>query len=158
MLSALETVRAPSKNELIAVIVAVGAVFGSTCWIFGLAIMTRDWLFGATALIVAVLVFRIATRAILRQPTRYVTIAAWSLAPLALVNLTVVNLRWDAWLALQQEMPRSMQGPEMPLWGANLFIVALFVFLSVLFVHLSIQQRKRQDSNLRATDSPRPHD
>ena len=60
---------------------------------------------------------------------------------LAVLNLAVVNLRWDMWMVFYRESGRYEYWNDVPLWAINLLIVGVFVFVLDLFFLRDRQQR-----------------
>lgn len=118
-----------------------GAVFGSVSWLFVMAFVAKDWIIAAVVLAVAVGIFAIGTKACLRAPEMYYRILMRVCSGLAVLNLAVVNLRWDTWMVFYRESPRYEYWNDVPLWTMNLVIVGVFVLLFFLFFLKDRQQR-----------------
>ena len=118
-----------------------GAVFGSVAWLFVMAFVAKDWIAALAVLAVAGGILAIGTRACLHRPEHYYRIAMRICLGLAVLNLAVVNLRWDMWMVFYRESGRYEYWNDVPLWAINLLIVGVFVFVLDLFFLRDRQQR-----------------
>jgi len=118
-----------------------GAVFGSVAWLFVMAVVAKDWIAALAVLAVAGGIFAIGTKACIRAPENYYRIAMRICLGLAVLNLVVVNLRWDMWMVFYRESLRYEYWNDVPLWAINLLIVGVFVFVFDLFFLRDRQQR-----------------
>jgi RNA polymerase sigma factor (sigma-70 family) len=107
-----------------------GAIFGSVAWLLIMAGIVHDWPTFAAIFTSATVVFFIATQVALRRGSRLV--AAWiSLVGLAVLTLTVVNLRWDIWMRAYRHS--SWYDPRNDISRAALdaIILGAFVVLAI---------------------------
>ena len=108
-----------------------GSIFGSLCWLFLLAYLTKDWFVAFSVLIFAVILFTVSTKMCLRASDKYWRIVIIDMMSIALLTFVVVNLRWGAWKKFYRESP---SGFDMPLWGMNLIVLAVFLILLVILI------------------------
>ena len=116
-----------------------GSIFGSLCWLFVLAFLTKDWLIAFSVLIFAVILFAVSTKMCLRASDKYWRIVIIDMMSIALLTFVVVNLRWGVWKEFYRESP---SGFDMPLWCMNLILLAVFVILLVLFIFRARTERR----------------
>ncbi len=119
-----------------------GSIFGSVCWIFVISFITKDWLIALAVLIFGVLLFAVSTKICLRAPGKYWRIIIIDMMSVALFTLVVVNLRWGKWMEFYRPSSSYRPDYDMPIWGINLAIVAIFSGLLVLFVLKSRKQKR----------------
>lgn len=74
-----------------------GSIFGSLVWLFRITVATDDWVTFWMVLGVGTLIFLIATNLCLRVPQYGFKIASGVFICVGILNLLVVNLRWDKW-------------------------------------------------------------
>ncbi len=117
-----------------------GSIFGAVAWIFPMSYITKDWLVALTVLIFAILLFTVSAKKCLREPGKYWHIIITDMMAIGLLNLVVVNLRWEKWMEFYRRSSSYRADYYMPLWGINLAIVAIFSGLLVLFVVKSRKQ------------------
>ena len=67
---------------------------------------------------------RVGDRA-LAAPEHYPRIAMAVFAPLAALNLVLVNLRWEDWMAAFRQSPFAATSVELPLWAVNVLLVTV---------------------------------
>jgi uncharacterized membrane protein len=72
-----------------------GSIFGSLVWLFRITAATDDWGTFRIVLVTGILIFLIATKLYLRVPQHGFKIASGVFVCVGLLNLIVVNLRWD---------------------------------------------------------------
>ena len=123
-----------------------GSIFGSIAWIFPMSYIAKDWLIAFSVLIFAIILFAVSVKKCLNASDKYWRIVITDMILIALATFVVVNLRWERWIEFYRE--RS-SGFDMPLWGMNLILLAVFVILLVLFVF-----RARTERRLREIKSP----
>ena len=104
-----------------------GSIFGSLCWLFVIAFLTKDWLIAFSVLILAVILFIISTKKCLHTPDQYWRIVIIDMISIALLTFVVVNLRWERWMEFY---PDSSSGFDIPLWMINLMLLAVFGVLT----------------------------
>jgi RNA polymerase sigma factor (sigma-70 family) len=122
-----------------------GSIFGSIAWIFPMSYIAKDWLIALSVLIFAIILFVISTKKCLRASDKYWRIVITDMMLIALLTFVVVNLRWGRWMEFYRESP---SGFDMPLWGMNLTLLAVFAILLVLFIF-----RSRTEKQLREIQS-----
>ena len=108
-----------------------GSIFGSVCWLFVTAFLTKDWLIALSVLIFAIILFAVSTKMCLLASDKYWRIVITDMTLLALFTFVFVNLRWGAWMEFYRDNP---SGFDMPLWGINLVLLALFGPLTGLLI------------------------
>jgi RNA polymerase sigma factor (sigma-70 family) len=116
-----------------------GSIFGSVCWIFVIASITKDWLTALSILIFTTILYIISTKKCLHTPFKYWRIVIIDMISIALLTLVVVNLRWGRWMEIYRD---SSSHFDMPLWGMNLILLAVFVILLVLFIFRARTERR----------------
>lgn len=124
-----------------------GAIFGGVCWIFPMAFLARDWMAAAATLIVAAMIYLVGTQVCLRSPRRYWPVAIGAALAVGILNLAVVNLRWNHWMVFYRESPHYQPSNDWPLWAVNGLIVLIVGCLVVLLFGTSRSQRKRFQSD-----------
>jgi hypothetical protein len=120
-----------------------GSIFGSMCWMFGLSIITKDLPAAVAVLLFAVILFAVSARRCVRAPSEYWQIAITDMMCVGLFTLLIVNLRWARWVQ-RYHLDHGQRRDwffDMPLWGVNLAIAALFIGLLAIFV---VQYRKQR--------------
>jgi hypothetical protein len=122
-----------------------GSIFGSVCWIFVMSAITKDWLIALSVLIFAVVLFVISTKVCLRGQCKYWRIVITDMILIALLTFVAVNLRWGKWMEFYREDSSRF---EMPLWGMNLIVLAIFGGLLGIFFLIA-----RKESQLREIKS-----
>jgi peptidoglycan biosynthesis protein MviN/MurJ (putative lipid II flippase) len=116
-----------------------GSIFGSVCWIFVIASITKDWLTALSILMFAVMLFIISTKKCLQTPDKYWRIVITDMMSIALLTFLVVNLRWERWMEFY---PNRSSGFDIPLWVMNLLLLAIFAILLVIFILRSRAERQ----------------
>ncbi|MBW8040370.1 MAG: sigma-70 family RNA polymerase sigma factor [Planctomycetes bacterium] len=120
-----------------------GSIFGSVCWIFVLAFLTKDWLIALSVLIFSVILFFISTKKCLGETSKFFGILLIDMAAIALITFVIVNLRWERWMEFYRD---SYSGSfDMPLWGMNLILLAVFSVLLGLFVLVIRKERQYRE-------------
>jgi len=109
-----------------------GSIFGSVCWIFVIAFITKDWLTALFVLIFSVILLAISTKKCLRAPVKYWRVVITDMMAIALLTLAVVNLRWGKWMEIYRD--GSSSSFDMPLWSMNLILLGIFSILLGLLV------------------------
>jgi RNA polymerase sigma factor (sigma-70 family) len=127
-----------------------GAIFGSVAWLLMMAGIVHDWLVFAAILASATVIFFVAAQVALRRGSRLG--GAWvSLVGLAALTLTVVNLRWNAWLGVYRHS--SWYDPRNDISLAALDAIILGAFVVLAISHWAFLGRHRGDG-----DPPRDGD
>jgi hypothetical protein len=106
----------------------IGAVF----WMLVMAAMVGDWVV-VFAVAAAIAIVPLAT---LRTLTPwYWRIVLGDMVGAAALTLTVVNLRWNPWMALYRDSRFYERVNDQPLWVMDLMLGALFAFFigAILF-------------------------
>jgi RNA polymerase sigma factor (sigma-70 family) len=121
-----------------------GAIFGSVAWLLMMAGIVHDWLVFAIILASAIVIFLVAAQVALRRASRLG--GAWvSLVGLAVLTLTVVNLRWDAWLRVYRHS--SWYDPRNDISLAALDAIILGAFVVLAISHWAFLGRHRGDDD-----------
>ncbi|MHC4456428.1 MAG: RNA polymerase sigma factor [Planctomycetota bacterium] len=137
----------PAKMSKANIYAAVGgSIFGAVCWIMPISFITRDWLVAAVVVIVASLIFVISTKKCLHNQKSHWRILIWDVIGLCVLNLVVVNVRWNQWMELYRQSSYYNPTKDISLWAINLMIGAIFSGLLVMFVLLDLRQRKMSDN------------
>ncbi len=116
-----------------------GSIFGSVCWIFVIASITKDWLTALSILIFAAILFIISTKKCLQTPDKYWRIVITDMMSIALLTFLVVNLRWERWMEFY---PDRSSGFDIPLWFINLILLAVFGILTGLLIFRARAERQ----------------
>ncbi|MHC4694157.1 MAG: RNA polymerase sigma factor [Planctomycetota bacterium] len=116
-----------------------GSIFGSVCWIFVIAFITKDWLTALSVLISVLVLFFVSTTKCLREPVKYWRIAIIDMLVIALLTFVVVNLRWERWKELYRD---GSFGLDYPLWIINIILLAVFGALTGLFIFRARAERQ----------------
>jgi RNA polymerase sigma factor (sigma-70 family) len=116
-----------------------GSIFGSVCWIFVIASITKDWLTGLSVLIFAIILYAVSTKRCLKSSDKYWRIVITNMIKISLLTFVVINLRWGKWMEFYRESSSSF---DMPLWGMNLILLAVFAILFVLFIFRARAERR----------------
>lgn len=116
-----------------------GSIFGSVCWIFVMAAITKDWLIALSVLIFAVVLFAASTKKCLRWPGKYWRVVLTNMAAIALLTFAVVNLRWERWMEFYLEDSPFF---DIPLWGMNLIVLGVFTSLLGLVLLKAREERQ----------------
>ena len=119
-----------------------GSIFGSLCWIFVLAFLTNDWLIAFFVLIFGITLFAVSTKMCLRASDKYWRVVITDMILIALVTFVIVNLRWGRWREFCSDSSFSL---DIPLWGMNLVLLAVFIILLVLFVLRARTERRLRE-------------
>ncbi|MHC4799597.1 MAG: hypothetical protein ACYTF1_23435, partial [Planctomycetota bacterium] len=118
-----------------------GAIFGCLCWLYPFMVMARDWLTAVIVSVCALALFVISTRACIRNPKRYWSIAIYDLLVLAALNFVIVNLRWDDWMPSYRQSAYYQAFSDLSLWIVNALMGGVFAFLLIL---LALMARKNR--------------
>jgi len=62
---------------------------------------------------------------------------------LCVLNLAVINLRWNVWMQAYQENPSYNAPTNLSRWTMNLIIAAIMAVLLVIFLTLDSRRRKQ---------------
>lgn len=100
-----------------------GIFAGAVCWMAVMAVLVRDWL-TAAALAAAIAVVPVAT--LNRFGPRYWRIILADVAVAGFLSLSVVNLRWNAWMSHYRTSRFYEPINDQPRWVMNLLLGALF--------------------------------
>ncbi|NIP28871.1 MAG: sigma-70 family RNA polymerase sigma factor [Phycisphaerae bacterium] len=119
-----------------------GSIFGSVCWIFVIAFITKDWLTALSVLISVLILFFVSTTKCLREPVKYWRIVIIDMVVIALLTFVVVNLRWERWKELYGD---GSFGFDYPLWVINIILLAVFGALTSLFIFRARDKRRFRD-------------
>ncbi|MHC4625106.1 MAG: RNA polymerase sigma factor [Planctomycetota bacterium] len=74
-----------------------GSIMGAFCWLYLTAYSARDWIVLWTVVTAAVVIFSVATKLCLRARRQFYRVAMGVFVLAGLINLLVVNLRWESW-------------------------------------------------------------
>ena len=118
-----------------------GSIFGPVCWVFVISFISKDWLIALTVFMFAVILFVISAKICLREQGKYWRIVITDMMAIALLTFAVVNLRWGKWMEFYRDGSSRF---DMPLWGINVMIAAIFSGLLGLFVLMAGKERKEQ--------------
>jgi len=124
-----------------------GSIFGSLAWLFRITIATDDW--GAFWIVLAagILIFLIATKLCSREPRYGFKIACGVFICVGLLNLLVVNLRWDnKWEAI-------LKDDRVTLAQINWLIIAFVAALTLTALIADWRHQKMRKSKTK-TQSP----
>jgi len=134
-----------------------GSIFGSLAWIFPMSYITKDWLIAFSVLIFAIMLFVVSTKMCLRSSDKYWRVVIIDMMLIALVTFVVINFRWESWREFCRESTFSL---DIPLWGMNLVVLAVFVILLVILVFRARTERqfreKQPNGDERAAKTTHP--
>ncbi len=116
-----------------------GSIFGSLAWIFPMSYITKDWLIAFSVLIFAIMLFVVSTKMCLRSSDKYWRVVIIDMMLIALLTFVVINFRWESWREFCRESTYSL---DIPLWGMNLLLLAVFVILLVIFIFRARTERQ----------------
>jgi len=116
-----------------------GGIFGSIAWIFPLSYIAKDWLIALSVLIFGIILFTVSTKMCLKASEKYWRIIITDMMSISLLTFVVVNLRWEKWMEFYRESP---SGFDMPLWGINLILLAVFGVLTGLLIFRARTERR----------------
>lgn len=105
--------------------------FSTVAWIVPLAILSGDWMALLMVTLPAAAIFLASVRSALIRNPHHLPVLQWMVCALFLVDITVINLRWDLW------SPAVFQG--IPLWLIDFLAMGIFG----LIFHSLWQMRKR---------------
>ena len=103
-------------------------VFGVCGWLMVNAVRVNDHWVGGGLLVLCLAAWLPIGRAMLRRPDRTPKVFSAVWWGLALINLTVVNLRWDAWFG---GAPLHQFPTRLAPWAVNYWIVLLFATVRI---------------------------
>jgi RNA polymerase sigma factor (sigma-70 family) len=115
-----------------------GSIFGSVCWIFAMAFLTRDWLIALSVLIFAIILFAVSTKMCLLASDKYWRIVIADMMFIVLLTFVTVNLRWGRWMEFYRD---SSSGFDIPFWVINLVLLAVFGVLTGLLIFRAGKER-----------------
>lgn len=110
-----------------------GGIFGGTAWMLSLAWIARDWASIGVVLACDILLLLIVTAITQRDRKRYESVATWMVCVLLAMTLTVVNLRWTAWMRAYRQSTVYDPMSDVSLTTINLIVLGVFTGLFVLF-------------------------
>lgn len=129
-----------------------GSIFGSVAWIFPLSYLAKDWIVALVVIFVAITIFVISTKACARAPRSYYRNVTGALVGAGVLNLVVVNLRWNSWMGFYRQSLLYQPSGDLPLWAMNLLIVTVFGCLVLVFFikdrtqRLLVHESKKENS------------
>jgi len=119
-----------------------GAIFGSLLWLQVTTARAKDWAAWWVVLLAGVLLFLLATKLCIRAKQHYDRVAMGTFAAIGLLNLLVVNLRWEKWMAYFVESGRNLRYTRISLWQVNLVIAVVTAGLVLVFLLGELKQRR----------------
>lgn len=120
-----------------------GVFAGAICWMAVIALLVRDWL-TAAALAAAIVVVPVAMLKLFSP--RYWRIVLADMAVAVFLSLSVVNLRWNAWM-VHYRMSRFYEPiNDQPRWVMNLLLGALFAAFIVACAFKDRRGRKDMET------------
>lgn len=118
-----------------------GGIFGGTAWMLSLAWIARDWASISVILACDILLLLIVTAITQRDRKRYGSVATWMVCVLLGMTLTVVNLRWMAWMNAYRLSTHYDSANDFSLKTINLIVLGVFAGLFVLFAARYVRHR-----------------
>jgi len=120
-----------------------GSIFGGVAWLLPTSIAGKDWHAAAAVLAIAGVIFVVSATLCLRNQAKRWRILGWVMIALCVLNLAVINLRWNRWMQAYQEDPSYNAPTNLSRWTMNLIIAAIMAVLLVIFLTLDSRQRKQ---------------
>jgi RNA polymerase sigma factor (sigma-70 family) len=121
-----------------------GPIFGGTLWLLILTVLAGDWLSFAVIVGCDLLLLVGATALHRRSPQRYWSVALLTVCTLMAVTLSVVNLRWTAWMHAYRQSTAYDPRNDVSLTTINMILLGLLAVLLVLFAARSFRSRTPQ--------------
>jgi hypothetical protein len=119
-----------------------GSVYGSLLWLYMTAYKAKDWLVLMVIVIAGVLIVGLATKLCLRARRDLYRIASGVCLAVGAINLLVINLRWEVWIASFKESGRHLKYTRVSLWQINLVMAAVMVVLLLIFLVSDVRHRR----------------
>lgn len=110
-----------------------GSVLGSVLWVVILACLAKDWTVAAVVAAVAAGIFLVSANLCLRVPHHYYRVAIGACSAVGVLNLVVVNLRWNRWMPFYPQSVHYRGWSDLPRPAMNVLIVGIFSGLILLF-------------------------
>jgi len=101
-----------------------GLIFGVLSWLYLMCINAKDWTTMWLVLAGGILIFWISTKICLHTRQHYYRVAMGMCAAVGLVNLIVINLRWNKWIEYFIQTGRNLKYTHVSLSQLN-FIVEI---------------------------------
>ena len=120
-----------------------GCTLGGIAWVLSTSLMAEDWPAAAVTVAAAVAVFLAATALCLRNQAKRWPILIGTMVVLCILNLAVLNVRWNLWSKTFSETPAYNPAADLSRWTINIVIAAITAALLLLFLHLNSRQRQR---------------
>jgi hypothetical protein len=121
-----------------------GATLGAIAWLLPLAFIAGEPLWALAIAAVAFTACAVAARAVARRPPEFFRIEIRLLAVLAVLNFTVVNLRWPDWMAAYRQSPIfAYGGVDIPLPWMNVLLLGVFGWLFGQFFARAARERRQ---------------
>lgn len=131
------------QNVRIGIILGFGgATIGSIAWLAEASVAAKDWITLSAIIISAMIIYIVSTKICFANPSGTWTVVIWTTAALGLLDLVVLNLRWDHWLANPQSN-KHITGIAETLKQANITIAGIFIFIIVIFFAVSKAWKKQ---------------
>jgi len=120
-----------------------GGIFGSLLWLHLMSVRAKDWFTVWAILIAGIFIFLAATKLYLRAKQHRSLIEMGVFVMVGLVNLAVVNLRWQKWVEV---VGSHLKYKGYTLQRINIIIVAVIVSLLIMSLLTNlIHRRIRKD-------------
>ena len=120
-----------------------GGIFGGVAWLLPTSIIAKDWPAAAAVLAVAAVIFVSSANVCIRNQAKRWRILGWVMIALCVLNLAVINLRWDLWMRAYQEDPSYNAPTNLSRWTLNVIIAAIMAALLAIFLTLDSRQKKQ---------------
>ncbi|MCX5635392.1 MAG: sigma-70 family RNA polymerase sigma factor [Planctomycetota bacterium] len=117
-----------------------GAVFGSLLWLYRVAVEAQDWIVLCVTIAAGFLIFSLAVKVTLRAKEHGFKIAIGTFIAVGLLQLAIVNLRWDRWVYI-------LKAKNITLWQINFIIIAFVVLLALIALFFDFQHRRNSKKN-----------
>jgi len=108
-----------------------GGIFGGTCWLYPMTLIAEDWFLIPVVLVVTITLFVLTSQWSLRGRFPYYQNAIAAVIGVTILNLVLVNWRWDQWILAYRQSAWYQPSGEMSLTAVNLLILAICVFIVV---------------------------
>lgn len=116
-----------------------GSVIGTVSWMFVIMLIAREYFPAMLFLALSLAVLFTTTGYIIRKPERYFRSLAAAVAFLGVLELIIVNLRWDYWMIFyRSSVLYGYYGTtnDRPLWEVNVYIAGFYLFFIIMFYYL----------------------
>jgi len=132
-----------------------GSVIGAVSWMFVIMLIARDYFLSMLFLALSLAVLFTTTGYVIRKPEKYYGTLAAAMALLGLLELIIVNLRWDYWMTLYRSSSMyNYYGTvnDRPLWEINVYIAGFYLFFIIMFYFLDKKHAAAKTTSQKNSD------